>query len=56
MDANDQLIFRYDNAPHYPTITTFPHHKHLPNRVIECIVPSLVDVLAEMEMERLGIP
>jgi len=21
-------IFRYDNAPHYPHLPTFPHHKH----------------------------
>ena len=23
-----QTIFRYDNAPHHPEISTFPHHKH----------------------------
>jgi len=22
-------IFRYDNEPHYPTLPTFPHHKHI---------------------------
>jgi len=26
--ADEKLIFRYDNAPHYPSISTFPHHKH----------------------------
>lgn len=23
-----KLIYRWDNAPHYPEIKTFPHHKH----------------------------
>ncbi len=22
-------LFRYDNAPHYPALPTFPHHKHI---------------------------
>lgn len=27
--ANDgRLLKRWDNAPHYPTIATFPHHLH----------------------------
>jgi len=26
---NGKLICRWDNAPHYPKIETFPHHKHL---------------------------
>ena len=27
-NADDCLIFRYDNAPHHKEIDTFPHHKH----------------------------
>jgi hypothetical protein len=27
-NANGVLIKRWDNAPHYPTIDTFPHHLH----------------------------
>ena len=27
-DANGVLIKRWDNAPHYPAIKTFPHHLH----------------------------
>jgi hypothetical protein len=23
-----QHVFRYDNAPHYPQLATFPHHRH----------------------------
>jgi hypothetical protein len=25
---NGTLVFRYDNAPHFPALSTFPHHKH----------------------------
>ena len=28
-DSSRSLIFRYDNEPHYPSLPTFPHHKHL---------------------------
>ena len=27
-DGNGVLIKRWDNAPHYPAIDTFPHHLH----------------------------
>jgi len=26
--ADGQLISRWDNVPHHPNITTFPHHRH----------------------------
>lgn len=51
----EQLIFRYDNAPHHPAIKTFPHHKHVMNLVnqIETIEPAtaphLNDVLREID-------
>lgn len=28
-DKGENLIIRWDNAPHYPEIATAPHHKHL---------------------------
>lgn len=50
-------IFRYDNAPHYPELSTFPHHKHVGvdetptatepptlNQVFKEIEPYLTDV------------
>lgn len=27
--ADGSLIIRWDNAAHYPSITTHPHHKHI---------------------------
>ncbi|MEK7532109.1 MAG: DUF6516 family protein [Patescibacteria group bacterium] len=35
---NGKLICRWDNAPHYPSIATHPHHKHEGMR--ENVVPS----------------
>ena len=31
--ANGNLIARWDNVPHHPDITSFPHHKHDKNGV-----------------------
>ncbi len=56
MDVDNQLVFRYDNAPHYEHLKTFPHHKHLPSGISESMPPSFVDVLAEVEAYVLGVP
>jgi len=43
-------VFRYDNAPHHPTVATHPHHKHVegsPNPQ-PSDQPSLNEVLAEI--------
>ena len=32
-DHQRQLICRWDNAPDWPDVSTFPHHKHLPTGV-----------------------
>lgn len=45
----DRLIFRYDNAPHHPELPTFPHHKHVGDRVEPCQEPDLQDVLREID-------
>lgn len=47
--ADGTLIFRYDNAPHYPDLPTFPSHKHTPDGVIAAEPPDLADVLREIE-------
>ncbi|MFZ2358357.1 MAG: DUF6516 family protein [Anaerolineae bacterium] len=56
MDGGNQLVFRYDNAPHHPKIATFPHHKHQPNGVVDSLAPSFDQVLIEIEAHVLGIP
>ncbi len=38
------LLIRWDNAPHYKDITTFPHHKHIGNKVL----PSNENILKEV--------
>jgi len=56
MDANNQLLFRYDDAPHHPGVATFPHHKHLPTGMTHSPAPHFAEVLAEAEAQVLGIP
>ena len=48
-DANGNLIFRYDNAPHYPHLAAFPAHKHIGDIVVEAEAPDLNEVLAEID-------
>lgn len=49
--ANGSIIFRYDNAPHFPTLANFPHHKHLTanTSIISSEIPTLSTVLEEIE-------
>jgi len=53
MDQDDQLIFRYDNAPHHQklNISTFPHHKHQQqeNNIIASDAPILEEICQEIE-------
>ncbi|MGH7595145.1 MAG: toxin-antitoxin system TumE family protein [bacterium] len=48
-DAQNQLIIRWDNAPHHPHLTTFPHHRHEGGAVHENPRVSIDEVLAEIE-------
>jgi hypothetical protein len=48
-NTEDQLIFRYDNAPHHPEISTHPHHKHTLNVIEPAMPPHLGDVLQEID-------
>jgi hypothetical protein len=48
MNADGDLIFRYDNVPHYTKLATFPHHKHLPDKIIESRSVNLKDVVEEI--------
>ncbi|HFQ92487.1 MAG TPA: hypothetical protein ENK32_00630 [Anaerolineae bacterium] len=50
-DADNILIFRYDDTPHYPDLPNFPHHKHVgsQNRVVTADAPTFAQVLQEIE-------
>jgi hypothetical protein len=48
-NAAGELIFRYDNAPHYPNLSTHPHHKHAGLEVEPAQTPDLSEVLREIE-------
>ena len=48
-DADENLVFRYDNAPHHPEIGSHPHHKHLPDSITSASPPHLGDVLREID-------
>ena len=48
-DKNSKLIFRYDTAPHWKNLVTFPYHKHLQkDKVIESNIMYLDSVLNEI--------
>lgn len=50
LSADDELIFRYDNAldPDARNLPTYPHHKHLPTEIIPAKRPSLEEVFKEI--------
>ena len=48
MDKSNNLIFRYDNAEYHPDINSFPHHKHIPDKIIEATEPELINILIEI--------
>jgi hypothetical protein len=47
--ADGTLVFRYDNAPHYPDLPGFPEHKHEGERVLPAPPPDLSQVLKEID-------
>jgi len=48
-DKDKNLILRWDNAPHYKTLKTFPHHKHTSEGVYESLEINLEDILEIIE-------
>ena len=48
MDNRGYMLFRYDNAPHHPELSSFPNHKHIGNRTIPATPPDLQNVLNEI--------
>jgi len=49
MDEENNLISRWDTAPHHRELKTFPYHVHLPDGVKECESVTLIGVLDEIE-------
>ena len=50
-DADNRLIFRYDNARHKPALAS-AEHKHLPTQIIAARAPTLDEVLTEIVTAR----
>ncbi len=48
--ADGTILFRYDNAPHFPNLPNAPHHKHVgESNVIASEPPDIQSVLNEIE-------
>ena len=50
-DQGNQLLMRWDNAPHHHQLRTFPHHKHTPQGVVENLEIALSDVLQQIRQQ-----
>ena len=48
MEPDGTLRRRWDNAPHWPTVSTKPHHMHLPNEAAPAAstITNLEDLIA----------
>ena len=46
-DNKDDIVVRWDNAPHHTKIKTFPHHKH--EKVIESEEMDVEKTIKELE-------
>jgi len=49
MDKDNRSIFRYDNAYHHRELKTFPHHRHISDRIQESHEPELYEILLEIQ-------
>jgi len=49
-DKQNNLVFRYDNTPHFPGLEGFPHHKHLSDKVTGTEEPSILKVIEEAKL------
>ena len=51
-DENNQLIQRWDNAPHHKELDNFPHHIHFPDKVVSADrIPDILYVIGEIEVK-----
>ena len=49
ISKGNELIIRWDNAPHHRKIKTFPHHKHVKEAVLESKEVVLEEILGDVE-------
>ena len=54
-DGKANLIFRYDNTPHFQHLDSFPHHKHLSDEIVPVDQPSVIEVIEEPKSMALPI-
>ncbi len=48
-DESGQMISRWDNAPHFPKLSTFPHHRHTKSEVVPSNEITLEEVISQIE-------
>ena len=49
MDERNNMISRWDTAPHHKELKTYPYHVHLPDSVRESKPISLIDALDKIK-------
>lgn len=49
-DRQGNLVFRYDNTPHFPDLEGFPHHKHSESDVTPSDEPSIIKTIEEASL------
>ena len=47
--SDGRIIFRYDNTPHHPEVSTYPDHKHIGESIVEAVRPNIKQVLDEVK-------
>jgi uncharacterized protein DUF6516 len=48
--ANGSVVFRYDNTPHHPEVSTHPEHKHGPDAVVSAVRPDIERIFEEVRV------
>lgn len=49
-DKQNNLVFRYDNTPHFPDLESFPNDKHLRDKVVPAEKPSIPKIIQETSL------
>jgi len=49
VDNKNNVLIRWDNAPHHKHLLTYPHHKHVGNNILPSKEVWIWDILDEAE-------